>query len=203
MSADFDPNKYPSPDFAKQEAANAKMGIGLFLLGIFMICRSVQVFSRVPGTCGPLFVLGNILCMIFQFWYCQAAVDAYGQDAIGVEWMFGIQVFWAVYGIFRTAVHRFRGYEFEFAEIGIGFLYRWMPNSGAASIGLASDMLVASTLCVVFHLFDSPVLGGWYLTMICCLAIGHSWLHARDKVELQRIKAAQSRAKYISQRLRR
>jgi len=198
------PNDVNQHDYAKEQVESARFGLGVFLMFIFTIGRSVQLFSRVPGTSGPGLVLASLFSILTQVWYYQMNVDASGSsDSIAIEWVFLVQIVWFLYCVCATIWNQLPGYGLDLTDIGVGIFRRWLPNSENSVVGFVSDMALAIGLACFFFAFDSPILGGWYRAMVVWLLIGHVWLKARNDIELQRIKNARSRAEYWSNRFNR
>ena len=200
---DFNPNKFEQPDHAKQEIQSVRDGLGMFLIATHTLAQSVQLFSRVPGTSGPLFVVAQLFCIVGQFLFYEARVDAGGQaDVIGIGIWFYIQLIWFVYGFIATFIWRARGLEVDIIELGIPVLCRRFPKANYATVAFCSDMLVAGLLTAVFYLTGSPILGDWYCVTAFVLLINHKWMYWREQTEKRRFMDAQKRARQWSRRLK-
>ena len=202
MSSDFNPEKYEQPDLAKDEARSARTGLGLLLIAVFTIGQSIQVFSRVPGTSGPIFILAHLISVLLQVVYYTANVDAIGQsDSIGIVIPIAAQTIWLVYNIIALIQWRLRGIEAEINQLGVGTLYRWMNGRSAAEVGFASDMFFGTAITACCFLLSSPILGNWYLVATLGLLFAHLWMDFRQRREMQRFKNAKSRAEEWSYRI--
>ena len=198
------PNQSEQDKFAKEEMQSARAGFGILLIILFTVLRTVHIFSRVPGTSGPILIVAHMLGMVAQFWYYEANVEVSGQhDLIVITWLIALQCFWFTYGLFRTFYYRLRGMEFEVNDLGVGILYRRMNGSSAAAIGFASDMLIACSLATMLFLASSPIGGSWYMAMVVCLFFTHVWMQGMERMQLQRFRNAQSRAEDFTRQLNR
>ncbi len=202
MSEDFNPGKYEQPDYFKDEMKSARTGLGLLLLTIFTLGRSVQVFSRIPGTVGPAFLLAHLVSMFVQYWFYVGTVEHSGEtDMIGIGWIIGAQFVWFAYGVCQTFRFRRLGIDVEFKDLGIGILQTRYPQMTMAQSGVLSDLSIAGAIMLVLFAFGSPISGVWYLVMIFALLFAHAWMEFRHRDGMQRMKDAKTRAQEWVQKL--
>ncbi|MCA9194634.1 MAG: hypothetical protein KDB03_22840 [Planctomycetales bacterium] len=187
-----------------QPAQDLQGGFALLVFLIFSVNRSVQVFSRIPGTTGLWF-------FAFFFWfglgiqayYYYANVQALARlDAIPEMWFVYTQIAWLQVHTLMRFVTWLRGYRLHSYEPGLGLLHRVLKRWDADWMGLASDVLVAGALGVACHAMDCPIHSGWYFAMIPWLIIGKIVISARDQLRLQRMQDTQIEASVWSQRLK-
>ncbi len=196
------PHDVNDQDHIKQEMESYRFGLGAVLIFVFTIGRSVQIFSRIPGTSGAIFVLAWLGSFIAQAWYYQVNVDASGTpDLIAIEWMLLIQAVFFLVGLVILICRQVRGEEVDPFVIGTSIFSRLLPNIKPANQDAASDMIVAAGLSLFFFALDSPIQGGWYRAMLFWMLIGHLWLAACERIQSRRLRNAQRRAAYWSRRL--
>ena len=201
MTTDFNPSNHEQPDFGKDEARSARAGFAILLTGLLTIGQSVQVFSRIPGTSGPLFILAHLFGMLAQVAFYEVCVEANGRDLIGIAVPIGLQIVWLICGIVSAFRLRQRGFETELNQLGVGILYRQMANQSAAAIGFTSDMLVSVGFTTICFLCQSPILARWYLVVTLGLLFTHLWMDWRQRTEMNRLNNARSRARHWTNRL--
>ena len=191
--------------YAKVQAESYQMGFAALKTLLLSICRTVQVFSRQPGTCGPLAYLVWPVGVFFQICYYTANVDATGSvDWFGLELLLGIQLFWLLCGVPFAIYYRFfRNAEFSFYDSGFGILQLPFQKKDLASINFMSDFAVAGLLSTFFYLVDSPIIGSWYRAMILWVIFAHAWSHASGNFQMMRFRQTQSYATYWANRFQR
>jgi len=190
------PDKAPpakhAEEYLKDEVKSARNGIGGLLLIGHTLCRTVQVFSRVPGSCGGLMLFAWIPAVGAQAYYFQGNLELHGrQDAIDFEWLILAQTVWWSTGLLMTMVGRHRVAE---SNRGRGVLGSFLPGWSPAAVGMISDAVVGGALTALLFGFDSPAAAGWYQMMLALLLFCHSFEYACRWLIQQRIRAAQRRA---------
>lgn len=174
----------------QQELQN---GWALVMVLIFSVTRTVQLFSRVPGTCGMWhFGVIYVLGFVIQLLYYQMNVEASGQldaipDAVFIFGNLGVLMFHNLAGWWRWS----KGYRCHSWCSGLGVLHRFMPRSSDTAVAVISDILVAALLSGICYLFACPILSGWYLSMIGWCLLAQGVLAARKSFQLQRLDDAQ------------
>lgn len=169
----------------KQESlADMSAGIGIALSLLFGVNRTVQIWSRQPGTTGTwYFGFYYFVGAMFQAWYCELNLYAsMRSDQIPPHFIIGMSVVWfAVHGISRACFF-LRGVRFHSYDPGIGFLAPLCPPTWRCdNVGLLSDLTTAIGLSLAFRFFASPILSGWFAAMSVWLIVAHAWSHARDE----------------------
>lgn len=204
MSSEFNPGKFEQPDHVKEEAKSARTGFGVLLLFCFTIGQSIQAFSRVPGTAGPFFVIAHMFCIVAQGWYYKAVSTHLGQqDLIDVTVPLLINIIWFIGIVVATFRARFHGMEFMPTQQGVGILYKLMPDFRLYRINACSDMLIGAAVTTGFFLFQSPILGRWYLFTTFAALFTHCWMQWCMRAEERRVNDARRRAQQWSSRLNR
>lgn len=188
----------PDPD------EQLKGGVSLVIFMIFSVTRSVQLFSRLPGTTGPWFFgITFWIGLAFQLYYYQANVEASGRfDAIPDMLIIYPQIAWLVVHWAMRQLTRLKGYRHHSYEPGLGVLHRILPNWQADWMGLASDIVVALSMGGICYLLDCPILGIWFLAMIPWLLLAFALIQGRDNIRMQRMDDARIEADDWSQRIR-
>lgn len=192
------PPQQPNPD------EELRGGVALAIFLIFSVTRSVQLFSRVPGTTGPWFFgITFWIGLAIQLYYYQANVEASGRfDAIPEQLLIATQFGWLVVHWMVRAKNRFQGVRLHSYEPGLGVMNRLLPNWHLDWMGVTSDIAVAAVLGGTCMLLDCPILGSWYFAMIPWLLIGQAFIYGRDSLRVQRMEDAQIEADVWSQRFR-
>ena len=159
---------------------------------IFGVTRTVQLFSRVPGTTGSWF-FGMAFWIGFgiQLFYYQVNVQSSGQfDAIPDRLFVYAIIGWLILHAVCRSHNRSKGMRCHSFSPGLGIFYRWLPNTPEHRIGLISDMATAALLGALGYFFGCPILGSWYLSMTIWLLMAQGCLHARDRYRTQRMDDA-------------
>ncbi len=180
-------------------------GVDVVLSAVFAVNRTVQIWSRAPGSTGTwffaiYFVAGSLL----QSWYYQVNVEASAtSDLISQPVVIGLSLFWfSVHGL----VHSWfvlRGQTFHSFDPGVGVLNRLFPKWSESSASLGSDLIVSMLLSTVLFLLRSPILSGWYASLCMWLFVSHYWLVARDSRRRQMWIDSQFEAEHWSEQLKR
>lgn len=178
-------------------------GMNLALILMFSINRSVQIWSRVPGSTGSwfygwLYFVGLGL----QAWYYEVNGQATGYyDAIGWLTFAWFSVMWfGIHGVVRS-FHFARGLRFHSYEPGRG-IFDWMfPNWKPGSASLASDLAVSMALSIVLAIVRSPILSGWYAAMCLWLILAQVWIKASHSRRHQEWIDAKSEAERWSDQI--
>lgn len=194
----MNPQQQSSPDEQLQG------GVGLAIFAIFSVTRSVQLFSRLPGTTGPWFFgVFFWIGLFIQLWYYQANVQASGRfDAIPDMLIIYLQFAWLVVHWGWRKWTWLKGYRLHSYEPGLGVLHRVLPTWPAEWMGLASDIFVAAALGGICYLANCPILGSWYLAMIPWLLIAQAVIQGRDYMRMQRMDDARIESDEWTRRLR-
>ena len=189
----------------KQQLRDMANGSNLALMLMQGVNRSVQIWSRVPGTTGTWFFgLLFFQGMLIQAWYYQVNVVASkAPDSIPISVSFGLSLIWFAYHGVKRNIYRANGMRFHSYDPGIGILYRAFPNWQPATIDIASDLSVAIALSLLMLVAGSPIQSGWYRGMCIWLVVIHLWNHARDFRRLRALEDAQLEAAYWSEQVRR
>lgn len=173
-----DPNRLPSyqesdacPDEAIQSIRN---GIGGFLIAGLAIGRTLQVFSRVPGSVGRNLVLAWIVAAFVQGYYMYGHLQLHGRiDALPFELLIAVQTGWWFVGLVLTAGHRFHQTQPHNSDLGCGVLSLYFPQLSPITAGIVSDVAVGLALAGLLRLCASPILSNWYLVMVGWILICH------------------------------
>ncbi len=190
----------------KQESlVDFSTGMTLALTVVFSVSRSVQIWSRVPGSTGSwfygwMFVVG----LGINVWYYQANVQAcQARDFIGLAYVAEASIAWfGVHGIVRLFNNRGTVPSHSY-EPGVGILFWLMPALSASTVAIVSDLCVALLLGCVLSLLGSPIQAGWYFAMCFWLSLGHLWIKSRDARNCRVWRDTQYEAEYMSQKINR
>ncbi|MCA9217974.1 MAG: hypothetical protein KDB27_33115 [Planctomycetales bacterium] len=178
-------------------------GITLALMIVFSLTRTVQLFSRLPGTVGPWFLsVFYIVGLSIQLYYCEMKAATTGVlDLVPTTLFLSVCILWHfVHGVFRRLAVA-KGAVFHSYEPGLGVLCYLYHGWKLWQIGLISDLAVASTLSFVFYVLRCPHLSSWYLSMIPWLLVGQAYLFVRERFERQTVNDAQIESQIQSQKL--
>ena len=161
----------------QQNLIDLSQGMSLALIGIFAVNRTVQVWSRYPGSTGSwfygwVFFVGLLL----QAWYCQINTNAVNRaDFVSIEVIAFVSILWfAIHGVIRS-FHLLRGLRLHSYEPGQGVFHWMFPTWNSGFQALASDVITAVLLSIWLWLIGSPVLSSWYTFVCFWLLIGHCW----------------------------
>lgn len=189
----------------QQPLRDFSMGMNIALSAIFAVNRTVQIWSRTPGTTGTwFFAIYFVAGSIIQSWYCQVNEEAAAhRDLIPYVAIAGLSLFWfSVHGIIHAWLV-LRGKRFHSFEPGVGILNSMFPNWSSASASLGSDLIVAMCISISLLLLQSPILSGWYAALCIWLLVSHYWLVARDARRQQTWVDSQFEAENWSEQIRR
>jgi len=167
----------------QDQLCDMSTGFNIALMLLFSVNRTVQIWSRVPGTTGTWFLgLYFFFGGMLQTWYCGVNEQASMRtDSIPPCFVLGLSIIWfAVHGIVR-GYQFLQGTRFHSYEPGQGVLAPFLPSWQSDSVGFASDAVTAVGLSLAFALFASPGLSGWYASMCFWLIVAQLWSHARDR----------------------
>ncbi len=189
----------------KQESlVSLKDGMIVGLTIIFSLSRTVQIWSRLPGTTGDwfygwMFAVG----IAISAWYYELNVQA-SQAIDFIEWraMAILSGMWfGVHGVVR-AIRQLQGVRFHSYEPGVGVLDRFLSRIAPQYAGVISDIATAFALGVVFRCMGCPIQSGWYFAMCFWIAIGNAWIVARDSRRKQMWVDSQVEATEWSHRIK-
>lgn len=201
MSADRQPPDKKAEQFLKEEVKSARNGVGGFLIAGLAVCRTLQVFSRVPGTTGLYSQLAWLAGATIQGFYLFGHTEKYGRiDRISFESILTLQYLWWLVGVGiavwssrrRTANARL------YPGRGIFFAH-WMRDDFA---GLGSDAVIGIGLIVLFRVFGCPTLANWYSVILGWTVLCHALLFGHELWIRLRIRAAKRRSAYWNKQVR-
>ena len=158
------------------------IGMSICLSTMSALNRTVQIWSRKPGTTGSwFFAVYFIFGSLIQSWYCQVNEDAgLYRDWVPRVAILGLSLVWfAVHGI-AHAWFCILGFQFHSYDPGEGILDSLFAKWSSPSATLASDLIVSMVMSIALLLLQSPILSGWYAAMCIWLLFVHFWLVARD-----------------------
>ena len=193
MNADRQPPNKESEEFVKEEIKNARNGIGGFLIAGLAVCRTLQVFSRIPGSSGLWLSLAWMAGTVIQGFYLYGHVQKYGRiDAIPFEAFLTLQYLWWLADVaVRIWLSRKQSKPARLYQ-GRGVFFRhWMRDDIA---GPASDVVVGLGLILFFRLFGCPTLANWYSVILGWTVFCQGFLFAHELWLRLRIRAARRRA---------
>lgn len=188
------PTKQPE-EYHEEEMRSLRNGIGGFLIAGLTVCRTVQVFSRTPGSAGSIFVAAWAAGVLVQGFYFHGHMQLHGRvDLIPFELVIAVQSGWWLLGLLVTFARLYRGNQASDSELGRGALTPYFPQLSSYAVGIVSDVTVGLILAGFFRLFASPVQSNWYLVMVGWLLICHFALFLHQWYLGRRILAAKNRA---------
>ena len=194
---DRPPPPKSAEEYLKEEFKSARTGVAVLLVVSYTLGRSVQLFSRKPGTSGGVPIVGSMIAIVaFSCYYVVTVQELGREDAIGLEYLILASLIWLVID-FAKATFRRRSAVGDYC-LGRGILWRWLPNMSFRSVGFSSDLVVASTAGLFFHWMDSPIQANWFAAMIAWLSITHAWYLIRVISIRQRMKRAIARSSFWS-----
>lgn len=193
------PDKPPpsnlSEDYLREEIKSAKNGIGGLLMIGFSVARTIQVFSRVPGTAGVTMLMIWMLGIGLQAAYLIGHEEKFGQvDATECVWLIVAQLGWWTLGAIRELFRTKRQTQIAVNEPGRGVLCRLLPFVSHDMGGAISDVVIGALLVVGLHAVGSPIQAGTYqvilgLTVFCHLCVFGQRLSYRLRVNAARKRA--------------
>ncbi len=193
----------PQETDPKQQLRDLSNGMALTISAIFAVNRTVQIWSRIPGTTGPWF-FGWLLPigMCIQGYYYQVNVSTTREDVMPFGFVVGLTLIWlCIHGV-KHSLFRQHGLNFHSYEPGSGVLYGMAPRWSLSKFNLASDLFVAAGLSLCLHLLGCPILGQWYAFICVWLPLGQLWIHARDSHRRRKWMDAQIEAQDWSEQLK-
>ena len=154
----------------------------LLLLAISGVSRTVQIWSRQIGSCGPwffgwVFVAGEVLRAI----HYQFSVAATGHfDSVPFVVVSSAGVFWLLCHLLARKASEMKGQLFHSYEPGVSYLQAVLPQGHVPSLCLAGDLAVAASLSGLLWLCSSPVQASFYGWTCLWVVIGHGWIELRQ-----------------------
>lgn len=179
-------------DYLREEIKSAKNGLGGLLIGGFTAGRTIQVFSRVPGTSGGIVTMLWLIGFFLQSYYLFGHREKYGEvDAIPYELFLLTQgAWWCVHLLCGFFGPRRSDYE-----LGRGILCRFLPMYSHEAGGVISDVFVGMGLIGVLHLLDCPTQASTYYMILGLTLFCHVCVAGQKKSYELRLNAARKRAK--------
>lgn len=188
------PTKQPE-EYHEEEMRSLRNGIGGFLIAGITVCRTVQVFSRTPGSAGSILVAAWAAGVLVQGFYFHGHMQLHGRvDLIPFELLIAIQAAWWLLGLVVTFARLYQGSQASDSDLGRGVLTPYFPQLSSNAVGIVSDVSIGLLLAAAFRLFASPVQSNWYLVMVGWLLICHFALFLHRWYLGRRILAAKNRA---------
>ena len=190
----------PPPDkqeqeYRAEERKSLRNGIGGFLMAGFAMGRTLQIFSRTPGSVGAILVVAWAGAAFMQGYYLHGHVQTYGRiDAIPFELLIAVQVVWWLVGLVLTFGHVLYRTQPRDSDLGRGILSFYLPQLSPADVGIVSDVAVGLSLAGVLRLCASPIQSNWYLAMVAWILICHVALFLHQWNLRRRIREAKQRA---------
>lgn len=179
-------------------------GVDIALSAMLAVNRTVQIWSRCPGTTGTwYFALYFVGGSILQSWYCEMnRLASNSSDLIPQAFVAVASLLWfCVHGVLHT-FQLARGRTFHSYDPGSPVLGRLFPAWSEESASLGSDLIVAMLLSIAFLILQSPILSGWYAAMTMWLVVTHTWITFRDARRRQIWIDSQFEAEYWSDHLK-
>lgn len=188
------PNKL-SEEYLKEEVKSARNGIGGFLMLGFALGRTLQVFSRRPGSSGLWLLLAWLLGVSLQGFYLIGHAEKFGRvDATPFEWLLAAQALAWLF-CFAIACAQAIGRRLPpMNEVGAGILEKYLPKTMRRHAGIISDALIGGVLIVGLRQLGSPVQAGTYQVIVGWVMACHAGVFYRNWVFQQRIRSAKYRA---------
>lgn len=194
-SIDKPPPTKQTEDYLKEEIKSIRNGIGGFLLAGFTVGRTLQVFSRAPGSCGVLLHFAWIVGIFIQGFYFIGHVETHGRvDASPYELLICIQVMLWVIGLIITLRSDVRSKKIDPRYLGRGVLKANFPKANDVLIGVVSDILQGLLIIGFFNLVGSPVQAGWYKFILVWVLVCHACAYLRGWSYRRRVRSAMKRS---------
>ncbi|MCD0458130.1 hypothetical protein [Roseiconus lacunae] len=188
------PNKL-SEDYLKEEIKSARNGISGFLMLGFAVGRTVQIFSRRPGTSGLWMLVAWLPGVGLQGFYLAGHAQKYGRtDATPFEWLIAFQALIWMYCLVVAVLQATFRTSPPMKDIGTGVLGRYLPISLQNQSDPLSDAVVGIVLIMGLHLIGSPVQAGTYQVIVGWIMICHCCVFYRDWSFRQRMRQTKARA---------
>ncbi|MCA9178415.1 MAG: hypothetical protein KDB14_28335 [Planctomycetales bacterium] len=193
---DLPPPDKQAQDFLKDEIKSARNGIGAFMILGFSLARSIQVFSRVPGSSGLYFQLAWTIGVALQGFYLAGHVEIHGRvDAVPFEYLLILQGACWLVSFFILAVHWTLSTRPPHDKaMGRGLLTRHLPGLSEQKGGIVSDVAVGGLLIVLLLALRCPVQAACYRFMLGWTLCCHLAIYLRDAQYRWRIRTAHRRA---------
>ncbi|APZ93411.1 hypothetical protein [Fuerstiella marisgermanici] len=195
MSTDRQPPNKQSEEFVKEEIKSFRNGIGGFLIAGLTVCRTLQVFSRIPGSSGLWLNLAWIAGAAIQGFYLSGHVQKYGRvDVISFEAFLTFQYLWWLVDVaIRIWFSRKRSRPARLYQGRAIFFRHWMRDDIA---GVASDVVVGVGMITFFRVLACSTLANWYSVILGWTVFCQGFLLARELWIRLRIRATRRRAAY-------
>jgi hypothetical protein len=183
-----------SEEFYKEERWSARNGVGGFLMLGYALSRTLQVFSRWPGTESPFICALWAIGAMIQGGYLWAHREAYGQlDIVPFEFFLAVQfVAWilSVGRIFITPRDQLRNRSIW--ELGQAKGFKRVADPEVA--GVYSDCAIGGVFIAMFYLLGSPTLAGWYQVILGWSVVCYLFMEGHKHHTRYRIQHAYRRA---------
>lgn len=198
---DLPPPNQEAEKFLQEELKSARNGIACLLLLAILLGRTVQIFTRKPGTSGAFLVLASLLSIFpFSFFYLGSYERSEIADAIDPTYYIYAFGFFAFMEIAFAVLNSFRDTQPGLRVLGTGILQSRFPGWHPDIAGLVGDVTVALMLAGIFHVNDSPIQANWFAAMAGWICVVHLALFWRRLTIAQKIAYARSRvANYRAQ----
>lgn len=185
----------------RQALRDSQVGFYLIYITLTAVGRSVQLWSRIPGTCGRStlgfsFLASQALLLLFIEVHVSSLRTL---DAVPVTTLIGVNLlWWALHNVLRL-----RGGIRHSYDPGQGFLTagvaRVLPaNCHHFTVGAISDQVTAVGLAYALHLMNCPHLSRWYWLASMCLAVTYLWNSLTEDRRLRNWQDAQIEADNIT-----
>ncbi|RCS46477.1 hypothetical protein DTL42_16095 [Bremerella cremea] len=188
------PTKQPE-EYHEEEIRSIRNGIGGFLIAGFAMGRTLQIFSRSPGSAGSILVAAWAFAVFVQGYYLHGHTQLHGRiDAIPFELLIAAQVVWWLVGLVLTFVHILYRTQARDSDLGRGVLSCYFPRLSTTAAGIVSDVGIGLALAALLRLFASPVQSNWYLIMVGWILICHFAFFLHQWYLRKRVHAAKLRS---------
>lgn len=193
------PEKAPpsrlTEEYVKEEINSAKNGIGGLLIIGFSVARTIQIFSRVPGTAGVTHLATFFLGSGLQAFYLVGHQQQYGRvDATDFQWLLVAQFACWFVGFAALMVRGRKSPRIRPNEAGRGLLSRYLPFLSHDVAGVVSDTLVGAALIGILYAIGSPIQANTYIVILGLTLFCHACVLGQRFSYRQRVRYAQRRA---------
>lgn len=180
-------------------------GAGIAIIAISGVSRSVQLWSRIPGSCGTWYFGWVYLVGLFiQGLHYQLSVLATTRfDRVPLTSTACLAIFWLSVHSIAGSIYRNRGLRFHSYEPGAGILHCWFPAGRSSAIALGSDLVTAVGFSSVLWVLNSPIQSRWYAWMCVWLIVGHMWIQHRDHRRRMTWEDSQFESEHWSEQIQR
>lgn len=171
-------------------------GYAMLMCLLFAVTKTVQLFSRRPGTTGTWF-FGFVFWIGFgiQLLYYQANVEATGRfDAVPEKAFLLIHIGWFLFHRVRRFFEPRRRGRVHSYDPGVGILRNAFPNWSLGAANFASDAIVSGLMFLACFYGGCPILAGWYFYMPIWLLLEGACSQFRLDYQRQRLDDAQVEA---------